>query len=421
MKSFWIILALGCVGLGAWLLFDNHRATQEAQARARMEEHERLERERKEARERMELERRERAEMLAKEDAIRLLQRYITAQESLLKQENDELQIRLEMLDIDSKSLSDELISIDKAVERRSAAARQAGRPFREKLEQVEAMLESKVIARLAETYLNEDFSAERLRFKASVQQWIRLEEETAAKLAKNRKKYNKVMGEIDADMDTKLAIARTRLDSSSAAIGRRAELYKEERDRSKARREELRTKAKRFEELDRMRNRRDRLSAKKMMSPWERKELEELEKRVAFEEERLERQKEIYALAQANMAHLEVTAAEVQARRRGDKATAEKAEDDDAVHEAEMREKTYFNLANTCEIGTLDRLRIALVDFKSQAAAQIAANNRKLKMLSKTLPNMDFLTADQIKEMKTEIAEKMAEGVTLDLTGERQ
>ena len=85
MKSFWIILALGCVGLGAWLLFDNHRSAQEAQARARMETRERMERERKETRERMEQERRERAEMLAKEDAIRLLQRYITAQESLLK------------------------------------------------------------------------------------------------------------------------------------------------------------------------------------------------------------------------------------------------------------------------------------------------------------------------------------------------
>lgn len=417
MKSFVCILVLGGLGLGGWLVWDNHMEAKKAATRARLEARQKAEEERKKAEAQAEEERRVQAELLAKEEALRLLNRFITAQEKLIRVENEELKMKLEMVDLDAQSLSTELIAIDKLVERKANAANKVGKKIREKIEHVEAMLESKVVARLANTYLGEDFAAERLKFKSQIQQWIRIEEESAEQLAKNREKYNTGVRELDEEVETKLKIARTRLDASSAAISQRAALYKREYAQTKQRRDELRAKEKELANLERMRNKKNRLATKDTLSPWEIKELSDLEKRLDHEEEKVARQNEINALAQANLAHLEVTAAEVQARRRGDKLTAEKAEEDDAVVKSEMREKDYFLFAEMAEKTTLGNLRNAIYNRKAAIGEKLAVNERKLKVLFTAQPNMDMLTAEQINNMRTRIAEQLKEDAILNLT----
>lgn len=380
MKSFLIILALGALGLGVWLFLDN---------RAEAE----------------------------KKKAERLLDRFIVSQEKLIKQENEEMKARYELLRFDMQSLSDELIAIDKTVERRMVSAEKAGQKPREKLEHIQAMLESKVLASLATKYLGADFAAQRLQFKSRMKQWIRIKEETANQLAKNREKYNKGMLEIDDGVDGKVKVARARLESSSAAIGQRAELYKTEHEEANQRREMLREKEKRLQEFERLRKKKDRLAARGMLSPWERKELRDLEARVALEEEKIARQNEIYALAQANLAHLEATTAEVRARRRGDKLTAEKAEEDDAARAKEQREIDYFLFAQQVEDNTLGRLRDAIYQRCCNIAEKVNSNERKLKMLSMTAPNMDLLTAKQITSLRQKMAENLKKELVFDMT----
>ncbi len=412
MKSFLTILALGALGLGVWLFLDNRAEAKKAAMRARIEARQKAEEEQRQAEE----ESRIRAEALAKEEAVRLLNRFIAAKEKLIKQENEEKKAEYESIELDAQSLSDELSAIDKIVERKASAAEKMGQMPREKLAHVEAMLESKVLARLASIYLGEDFVAQRLQFKSRVKQWIRIEEETAYQLAKNREKYNKGIAELDDDVEEKVKIARTRLEASSAAIGQRAELYKTRLEDAKQRKEALKEKERQMRELGKMRRKRDRLLVHGMLSPWGRQELRDLEVHIALEEEKIARQNEIYALAQANLAHLEATAAEVRARRRGDKLTAEKAEADDAVRANEQREMDYFLFAQQMEDNTLGRLRDAIYKHKCSVSGQLAANERRLEMLSSAVPNMDLLTTEQIQSLRQELAENLKKDIIFDL-----
>ena len=404
MKSFWIILALGCVGLGAWLLFDNHRSAQEAQARARME-----------ARERMEQERRERAEMLAKEDAVLFLKRYIATQKDQIEHEVKLLKVEYELVDTDSKSLFKELAALEQSLDRKVAAARQTGRKFREKIEYVEELLESKVVDRLAQQYLDEDFASKRIQFKSHIRQMIQWEDETAARLAANRKKYYKEMKEINADVDTKLNVARTQLDASTAAIGMRAARYREELASESKRRDELRRREQDLDQLCDWRRSRDLYGA--MLAPWEQQEARDLELRIEFETSRLEQQREIFAQAQANKAHFEATVASDSARRRGDEALRAKTEEDAAAQSDELREKTYFLLATDYEDKTLGQLRSALNARRLYLSAQLAAHERKLRLLSKSVPNMDFLSAAQVKGLQRKLVGELEKTILIDLT----
>lgn len=142
------------------------------------------------------------------------------------------------------------------------------------------------------------------------------------------------------------------------------------------------------------------------------------IEARQKAEEEA--RQNEIYALAQANLAHLEATAAEVRARRRGDKLTAEKAEADDAVRANEQREFDYFLFAQQMEENTLGRLRDAIYEQKCLISGKLASNERKLEMLSSSVPNMDLLTTEQIQSLRQELAENLKKDIVFDLTEDK-
>ena len=110
MKIFFAILAFAiCGGIAFYMINEENR-------KRRAEEYQRAEIERKREEERAEKARqederirKERMAALAKEDAVMMLQRYVTREENNLKDTIEECKLKLQSIDVDQQSLSDEL------------------------------------------------------------------------------------------------------------------------------------------------------------------------------------------------------------------------------------------------------------------------------------------------------------------------
>ena len=399
MKYFWMILALGIVGGGFFFYVTENEKAAKAEAYRRelaqqAKEEERL------AKQRLEDERirKERMANLAKEDAVRMLQKYIAKQEEQLKETIEECKIKIKMIDVDQASLSDELAALEKEEEAKAKDAKRRKVERRGKNDRVDALLSSPTLNRLAQTYTGEDLSAMRAEFRSRMGTMIKIHDDGAQKLADNRKKYREAINQADADVDAKTRAASAKLTAARRDIEQGIP--------------QLESRLKALEEKLRLLEAKD-LKSKSggaKLTQWERLDLTRYQSQRDIVMEQLASRKSTSGLGGANAAHMEVTMAETSARRKSDAAIVEKEESDVQVLKDMSFEGDVFNLAVSYENRSLDRVRSAIVQARNLMNEKLAVAQRKLAFLSSSSVNMDFLNAEEVEKVRSRIAGRIAD-----------
>lgn len=361
---------------------------------------ERVREEERQAKQKIEDERirKERMANLAKEDAVRLLQKYIAKQEDQLKSTVEECQIKIKMIEVDQASLSDELVALEKEEEAKAKDAVRRKVKRRDKNDRVDALLASPTLNRLAQTYTGEDLSAMRAEFRSRMGNMIKIHDDGAKKLAENRKKYRDAMIAADAEVDAKTKAASERLSFARREIEQGIPQLEK-------RLAELENKLNKLEEKD--------LKAKAggvKLTPWERDDLKRYQSERDVVMEQLASRKATAGLGTANAEHMQVTIAETSARRKSDIAIVEKEESDVQVLKDMSFEGDVFNLAVNYENRSLDRVRNAIMTARDQWCEKLDVAKKKLEFLSSSSGNMDFLNADEVERVRKRIAGKIAD-----------
>lgn len=395
MKWVALIIAFMLVGVGIFGYLDHNAKIARAEAAARAERERQLERERAE-RKRLDDEkvRAERRAALAKEDAVYMLQKYVSRQEAQAKEELGELKLKLQAVEIDQRSLSDELVALEKAEEARAADAKRRKIERREQNERVEALLRSPVLNRLALAYLGEDFSAMRAKFKSSVGTRIKLREKTSQRLAANRKKLDEALTEADKEVSDLITKAQAKSADTAGNIRARV-------NASRSRVADLRKKV-------------DKLRAKEKsthLSQWDEKNLERWSSDLAIAEAQLASDENSLGLSEVDALHMKATVAETRARQRADVAIVTKQEDDDEAIKDEMFEGDVYAMASDYENNSLGLVRAAIMQAKMRLEAEVVTLEKKLKLLGETPSNLDLLNADEVNALRETISRKLVSG----------
>ncbi len=399
MKYFWMILAMGIVGGGFFYYITENEKAAKAEAYRRELEQQAKEAERL-AKQRIEDERirKERMANLAKEDAVRMLQKYIAKQEEQLRETIEECEIKIKMIDVDQASLSDELVALEKEEDAKTKDAQRRKVKRRDKNDRVDALLASPTINRLAATYIGEDFSAMRAEFRSRMGNMIKIHDDGAKKLADNRKRFKDALTAADAEVDAKARVASEKLAAARRDIEQGVPQLE---DRLAA----LEEKLKKLEEKDLK-----AMSGGPKLTPWERDDLKRYQSQRDVVMEQLSSRKATAGLGGANAAHMEVTMAETSARRKSDIAIVEKEESDVQVLKEISFESDVFNLAVSYENRSLDRVRNAIMLARSQWSDKLDVAKKKLEFLSSSSGNMDFLNAEEVERVRKRIAGRIAD-----------
>lgn len=404
MKYFWMILALGIVGAGtAHLVMEKQKEKQKAELAETRRREEIVRRQDEERRRQEELEeerrRKERMEALAKEDAVALLQRYVNREETRLHDEVEECKLKLQMIEVDKKSLSDELIALESEEDKKAADAKRRKVKRREKNERVDALLSSPTLNRLALTYLGEDLSAMRSHFKSHIGNLSRMSDEKTRRYEENKKKYQQAIKESDDKVNRLTQDAGRQLAEARARLGANSKTLQAKVDRLRADIEKL--------------QRKERLTTLNMT---EKRNLESWKTQLDIAEAQLTSAMATEGLGAANKSHLDVTVAESAARRTADTALSARMDDDNAV-EAEMnREIAIYNAAQQYENSSLNRIRDAMQHQVLALSERMANAEKKLKYLGESVVNIDFLSAADVEALRKKIAEKMSDKFSLSL-----
>lgn len=399
MRLFYIILAFAiCGGIAFHMISEENR-------KRRAEEYQRaeIEREREEARmekARQEDERirKERMAALAKEDAVMMLQRYVSREESNLKDTIEECKLKLQSIDVDRQSLSNELLALEKEEALKAADAQKRKVKRRDANERVEALLRSPTLNRLANSYLGEDLSDDLAKFKSHIGNLTRISDEKTKRYAKNREKYQKTIEDNDAEVDrlgreasAKLLEARAKLNANVNVARRRVE--------------DLRGKVAKLEKK----------ASLTTLNRDEKEKLRSWREQLHIAEAQLISAETTANLGTANKSHLDLTFAETKARRAGDTALSIRMDDDNAV-EAEMnREVDIYNAVKIYETRSLDRIRGAMQRSRTVIAERLSAAEKKLKYLTGAIANLDMLNAEEIEALRKSIAERLSEDMTFE------
>ena len=393
----WVVLIVAfmafCAGIFGYL--DHNAKIARAEAAARAERERQLERERAEQKRRDdEKVRAERRAALAKEDAVYMLQKYVSRQEAQAKEDLGELKLKLQAVEIDQRSLSDELVALEKAEEARAADAKRRKVERREQNERVEALLRSPVLNRLALAYLGEDFSAMRAKFKSSVGTRIKLREKTSQRLAANRKKLDEALTESDKEVSDLMSKAQAKSADTAGNIRARV-------NASRSRVADLRKKV-------------DKLRAKEKsthLSQWDERNLERWSRDLAIAEAQLASDENSLGLSEVDEMHMKATMAEARARQRADVAIVTKQEDDDEAIKDEMFEGDVYAMAADYENNSLGLVRAAIMQAKVRLESEVATLEKKLKLLGETPSNLDLLNADEVNALRETISRKLVNG----------
>lgn len=399
MKYSWIILALAiCSGIAFHMVNEENRKRREESYRREKIERQREEERMEKARQEDERIRKERMEALAKDDAVMMLQRYINREERNIKDTIEECKLKIQSIDIDQKSLSDELIALEREESVKAADAKRRKVKRRDKNERVDALLSSPTLNRLAGTYLGEDLSALRAEYRSHVGNLSRMSDEKTKRYAENRAKYQKTIADSDAEVarleeaaTKKLVEARARLEANAGANRRRVE--------------SLRAQVGKLEKKAKITTLNDN----------EKRSLESLRTQLNVAEAQLSSAEATTALGTANKAHLDLTTAETKARRAGDTALSVRMDDDNAVEEEANREIAIFNAASQYEARSLDRVREAMQRSRANVSVRLAEAERKLKYLAGSIDNLDMLNAQEVEALRKSIARKLSEDVAFD------
>ena len=396
MKVVCLVFILGVLAAaGFWYITENDRADraenyrrqQEQQAKEEAREREREEKQRAED-ERI---RKERAVALAKEDAVRLFLSYIDREESRLKDETEELKIKLEKVDIDQNSMSEELQAIERANAVRVASAEKRKEHQRDKIERVLALLRSPTLNRLSRTYRGEDLSALRSRFEGEVQKIKDVDDRYQKRFRDNLKRYEDAVVGADETVNRKLKVARAKYEEVTKGMDNqrlpklKAQLAAVEREIA-------------------------RINGKKSQSNWDKRDLNRLQQQQILLQNQIAQFEDVGGLAAADIAHMEATEAETEARRRFDTAGKALTLDNTAALAERDYEQDIYNLAMRYEEASLDRIREAMQRCRELQGAMLLQAKKKLEFLKKSSVNVDFLNAEEVEAMRKKVAKTISE-----------
>ena len=402
MKIVWLVLVIGgFVVAGFWYITENDRAdraenyrrqqVQQAKEEARQREEE--ERQRAED-ERM---RKERAAALAKEDAVRLFLNYIDREEGRLKDETEELKVQLEKIEVDQNSMSEELQAIERANALRVASAEKRKEQQRDKIERVLALLRSPTLNRLSRTYRGEDLSALRSKFEGEVQKIKDVDDRYQKRFRDNLKRYEDAVAGADEIVNRKLKNARAKYDAVTKGM---------DSQRLPKLRDQLAVVEREIQKTN------ERIQGKRNPPKYDIERRERLQHQQILLQNQIAQFEDVGGLAAADLAHMEATEAETEARRKFATAGKVLTLDNTAALAERDYEQDIYNLAERYETASLDKIRDAMQRCREWRGTQLEQAEKKLAFLKKSSLNVDFLNAQEVEELRRKVAKTICEEI---------
>ena len=392
-----IFIVGGFVAAGFWYITENDRADRAENYRRHQEQRAKDEARQREQEERQRAEderiRKERAAALAKEDAVRLFLNYIDREEVRLKDETEELKVQLEKIDVDQNSMSEELQAIERANALRVASAGKRKEQQRDKIERVLALLRSPTLNRLSRTYRGEDLSALRSKFEGEVQKIKDVDDRYQKRFRDNLKRYEDAVAGADEVVNRKLKTARAKYEAVTKGM-------------DSQRLPKLKAQ---LAAVDRAI---EKINAKKSPTKWDVRDRERLQQQQIVLQNQISQYEDIGGLAAADVAHMEATEAETEARRKFDAAGKALTLDNTAALAERDYEQDIYNLAERYEMASLDKIREAIQRCREWRGTQLAQTEKKLAFLRKSSVNVDFLNAQEVEELRKKVAKTISEEI---------
>ena len=392
-----IFIVGGFVAAGFWYITENDRADRAENYRRQQEQRAKDEARQREQEERQRAEderiRKERAAALAKEDAVRLFLNYIDREEVRLKDEPEELKVQLEKIDVDQNSMSEELQAIERANALRVASAEKRKEQQRDKIERVLALLRSPTLNRLSRTYRGEDLSALRSKFEGEVQKIKDVDDRYQKRFRDNLKRYEDAVAGADEVVNRKLKTARAKYEAVTKGM-------------DSQRLPKLKAQ---LAAVDRAI---EKINAKKSPTKWDVRDRERLQQQQIVLQNQISQYEDIGGLAAADVAHMEATEAETEARRKFDAAGKALTLDNTAALAERDYEQDIYNLAERYEMASLDKIREAIQRCREWRGTQLAQTEKKLAFLRKSSVNVDFLNAQEVEELRKKVAKTISEEI---------
>jgi len=393
-----VLFIAGLVAAGFWYITENSRADRELTYQRQKEQRAKIEamEEEQSRRQREEDERirQERAANVAKEDAMRMFLNYIDREEERLKEEVEEAEISLQKIEVDQSSFAEELQAIERANEARVASNDKRGESQRDMVERVRAMLKSVVLNRLARTYCGEDLSRTRSKFEGEMQKIKDVDDKYQKRIKGNLKKYDETVNGIDAEVDKKTRVARSKYQSLQKQISP---------DRLNTLKKQLADVEEKIEK---------NLRKKHMRSKWDERDLERLQQQQIILQNQVSQYTDISGLASAGSLHMDVTEAETAARRKYDRAGKSLTMDNTAALMERDHEQDVYNRVREFENASIGRIRAAINMRREIQAEAFAKAKKHLSYIKQKAVNLDFMTAEEIEEMRKKIASDISKSI---------
>lgn len=400
MKVIGLVLTLMiCGGAILYMVSESNRKDREEAFRRAQIERQKVEERAERQRQEDDRIRKERMATLAKEDAVRLLQRYVSKEEESCKEIVEECKIKLEMVSVDQRSLSDELSALEKEEERKAADAKQRNVQRRDKNERVDAILASPTLNRLAVTYLGEDLSAMRAKYRSHIGNLAKMSDEKTRRYKENREKYQRTIKESDEKV-------KRLTDTATRSLA-------ESRARLNANVEALRSKVARFRRDIARLERKERVTTLNMT---DKENLKSWRQQLDIAEAQLTSAEATSGLGAANKAHLDLTQAETEARRSADTALSVRMDDDNAVEQEANREIAIFNAVSQYEVHSLDRIRDAMKHVQMVYSERLRRAEKKLNYLRQSTTSLDILNAEEVERLRKKISRDISGKFSFDI-----
>jgi len=399
MKVVVLIVVIAILGAaGFWYITENDRADREIAYQRQKEQQAKIEamEEEQARRQREEDERirKERAANVAKEDAVRMFLNYIDREEERLKEEVEEAEIGLQKIEVDQSSLEEELQAIERANEARVASSEKRGEIQRDIVERVRALLKSVTLNRLAREYCGEDLSKLHSEFEAEMKKTKDIDDKYQKRIKGNLKKYDETVKGVDAEVDKKTRAARAKYDSIQKQI---------DPNRLKMLKKELADVEEKIEK---------NLRKKHMRSKWDERDLERLQQQQILLQNQVSQYTDISGLASAGSMHMEVTEAETAARRKYDRAGKALTMDNDAALMERIYEQSVYERVREFRGRSLDRIQSAINSRWNARSETLAKAKKHLSYLKQKAVNLDLLTAEEIEDMRKDIAKSISKSI---------
>lgn len=120
----------------------------------------------------------------------------------------------------------------------------------------------------------------------------------------------------------------------------------------------------------------------------------------------------DVGGLVAADLAHMEATEAETEARRKFDLAGKALTLDNDAALLERDYEQDIYNLAAQYETSSLDVIRQGIQQHRMIQANALSQAEKKLAFVRQSSVSMDFMNAAEVEEMRRKISKKISASI---------